>query len=568
METPFFGTAYTSRSTNLANQQLINLFPEIVETKSGKRVGAFFGCPGLDLFTTVGTGPINGTYLLFNGLLYVVSGSNLYSVTAGAVMTFLGALAGVIGPVSMQDNGVHLAIFTATSAYVVGPASARPLTGGTIGVGGSGYAVNDTILLSAVGGSFVATPILTVTSVAAGAVTGFSISQAGAFSANPSSFVQQSTSGSGVGFTLVSPTFGPLSGAPILIPLPFTPDGSTTISACQMDGFIVINQVPGSYLLWQSNELDASIWNPLFFASASGDTDSIVALIQQHREIFVIKQYSTQIFVNAGLPNFVFQNLTDVFIEIGTVAPQSVAALGETWFCLYQNRQGSAVVLQMRGYTPTPVSTHAISHAIEQQGIAAMQAAVAFTYTQEQHAFYVLNVGNQTWVYDATESGMAGFPVWHQRASFAGGVFNRHVANNHVFAFGLHLVGDYQSGNIYSLDLNTLTDNGAQRKWLRSWRALPQPSMDPVRFSELTIDMQTGIGVVTVNPQVELRWTDDGGHNYSSLIMTAAGNPGQTALRVKFNALGSTKRETGLDRIFEVSSADMFPAALIGADLR
>jgi len=63
-----------------------------------------------------------------------------------------------------------------------------------------------------------------------------------------------------------------------------------------------------------------------------------------------------------------------------------------------------------------------------------------------------------------------------------------------------------------------------------------------------------------------LRWSDDGGHNFTgNQVFKAAGQTGQTALRVKFNRLGSTKRNGGLDRIFELSSSDPFKVAIMGA---
>ena len=117
--------------------------------------------------------------------------------------------------------------------------------------------------------------------------------------------------------------------------------------------------------------------------------------------------------------------------------------------------------------------------------------------------------------------------------------------------------------------MNTLTDNGTPKKWVRSWRALPQAVFDPMTFSSLQIDMQTGIGIPDgTNPQVVLRWSDDGGHNWSNPRILAAGQIGKTALRVKANRLGSTRLNSGLDRIFELSSTDQFPVALIGADLQ
>ena len=45
----------------------------------------------------------------------------------------------------------------------------------------------------------------------------------------------------------------------------------------------------------------------------------------------------------------------------------------------------------------------------------------------------------------------------------------------------------------------------------------------------------------------------------------SAGAAGQTALRVMFRRLGSTRRNSGLDRMFELSSTDQFQVGLIGA---
>lgn len=147
--------------------------------------------------------------------------------------------------------------------------------------------------------------------------------------------------------------------------------------------------------------------------------------------------------------------------------------------------------------------------------------------------------------------------------------FHRDIAENCVQFNGLNIVGDYSNGNIYALDLDNLTDNGEPRKWLRTWRALAKPVEDPVSFHSLRIDMETGAAAIdpNSNPQVILRWSDDGGHTWSNERFTAAGRTGQTAKRVMFNRLGGTRRNSGLDRIFELSSADEFPVAIIGAEI-
>ena len=94
---------------------MVNLFPEIVP--DGGETGGFLNrAPGLDLLVTVGTGPIRGLWT-FNGVAYVVSGTELYSLTTGYVATLRGTVAGT-GPVSMSDNGTQLFIAANGPSYI------------------------------------------------------------------------------------------------------------------------------------------------------------------------------------------------------------------------------------------------------------------------------------------------------------------------------------------------------------------------------------------------------------------------------------------------------------------
>ncbi|MGH6737963.1 MAG: hypothetical protein ACREDY_02825, partial [Bradyrhizobium sp.] len=343
--------------------------------------------------------------------------------------------------------------------------------------------------------------------------------------------------------------------------------------ATQQDGFGLINQ-PGSYIWWQSNLLDMSVWPALNFASASGDPDNIVQAVQIHREIFLIKSGETEVWVNAGTPNFAFARLDGIYIEAGIAAFASLAQVGEDLMWLAQDGNGQAVVVRLHVYDPVDVSDHAVVQVW--QSYPTISDAIAYAYQQGRHTFYVISFpsGNATWVYDVTESGLLGVPCWHQRGAFSNGQFGRTLSqtglsgiNSVTFSAGT-IVGDYTNGNLYKVNPNGLTDNGEPRKWLRTWRATPQPTMQPQRFTSLQIDMMTGIGVPDgTAPQVVLRWSDDGGHLFSNEMFAAAGALGATAQRVKFNRLGSTRRNSGLYRIFELSSSDAFPAALIGAVL-
>lgn len=133
---------------------------------------------------------------------------------------------------------------------------------------------------------------------------------------------------------------------------------------------------------------------------------------------------------------------------------------------------------------------------------------------------------------------------------------------------GQGVLGDYRSGNLYGFNPATYLDNGTPRKWIRRWRALPATTVAADRYSYLAIKMQTGAGVPQgTNPQVMLRWSDDGGHVFSNYRMLPVGRSGETAFTIKFNRLGATSRFSGSDRIFELSSTDPFKVALIDAEV-
>jgi hypothetical protein len=75
------------------------------------------------------------------------------------------------------------------------------------------------------------------------------------------------------------------------------------------------------------------------------------------------------------------------------------------------------------------------------------------------------------------------------------------------------------------------------------------------------------ITVAAASYLMRLIWSDDGGHHWSNAQEESMGAAGQTAQRVIFRRIGSTRRNTGLDRILEVSSEAYTQVALVGASI-
>lgn len=331
------------------------------------------------------------------------------------------------------------------------------------------------------------------------------------------------------------------------------------------DGFGLCN-ISGSNQFNQSNLNDLGTWNALNFSTANGQAGNTQTLVDANRELWVLCDANTEVWINAGLSGFAFQRLSGVFMEMGCIAPSSaIHNVDQSIMWLGQSGNGTGVAYRAQGYVPKRISTHAVERIWKTYP--KISDAIGYSYQQEGHTFYMLVFpsGDATWAYD-TDTG-----YWHERAALgADGYFHRHWSNGHFAFSGKNVVGDYRNGNLYAFNLGTFTDNLAARKWLRTWRAFPpgKEATTPTRFNALQVDCQTGINVPAgTNPQVTLRFSNDGGWTWSPEKYAKFGKTGETTARVRWNRLGATRRNGGLDRVWEISSIDPCPAALVGADM-
>ena len=116
MRIPFGTQSYKSQSLPISAQRLVNMYAER-QPPDAKTDVAVFGHPGIVQFATCGSGPVRGMHKM-GGVLYVVSGQRLYSVTSGGVATDIGGSISGTAPVSMDDNGSQLVIVNGTNGYL------------------------------------------------------------------------------------------------------------------------------------------------------------------------------------------------------------------------------------------------------------------------------------------------------------------------------------------------------------------------------------------------------------------------------------------------------------------
>lgn len=337
--------------------------------------------------------------------------------------------------------------------------------------------------------------------------------------------------------------------------------GAATVG--YLDGYFVFNE-PNSQKIWVTSLLDGTSIDPLDFASAEGSPDGVVGIVVDHREVWVFGTNSVEVWYNSGDADFPLSRIQGAFNEIGCAAAYSIAKMDNGLFWLGRDARGQGIIYRANGYTGTRISTHAVEWRIQQYGD--LSDAIGYTYQQEGHSFYVLTFpsANATWVYDVATQ------AWHERAGFSNGSFTRHRSNCQAFFNNVNLVGDYQNGNIYSFDLEYYSDNGDVQKWLRSWRALPtsQNNLKRSAHHSLQLDMETGTGLNLgqgSDPQVMLRWSDDGGHTWSNEHWVSMGKIGEYYRRAIWRRLGMTLKLR--DRVYEISGTDPVKIAITGAEL-
>lgn len=116
---PIVGPTYQMDAVSFDLQRCLNMYPILSEAPNSKSVAALRATPGLELFTTVGGGPIRGAISTKNkGRAFVVSGFDFYEVFSDGTSTLIGTLLTPTGQVSIAENPTQIMIVDGTYGYI------------------------------------------------------------------------------------------------------------------------------------------------------------------------------------------------------------------------------------------------------------------------------------------------------------------------------------------------------------------------------------------------------------------------------------------------------------------
>jgi hypothetical protein len=612
----FVGAAYEAPSIYQDAQECINFFPEIDPTKpQGDRgVMALYPTPGLE---TVAILPnqeeVRGIRTLSGGTQVVtVCGDFVYVMESDYTPKMIGQMNTSTGLVGIVDNGINVYIVDETYRYCwfISNPSAATFTGsistttltvtsvlsGTIAVGQAifGQGIDQNTVITALGtgtggiGTYTVSNSQTVAStsinsvaspaIVTGAIAGTTLTVSAVTSGTLK--IGQTIEGSGVTDGTIIKAFGTGSGGVGT----YTVSASQTVSSTTIyalnwtvlpandgpfegggtvditDNYFVYNK-PNSQL-WAASDLLSPITDPLSFASKDGSPDDLVSIIVDRREVYLLGEMSSEVWINSGAVPFPFTRIPGTSTQQGIAAQYSMSRMGNSFAYVSKNNRGEAMIVRMNGYFPERISTHAVETTLVNQNVS---DALAWTYQLEGHEVYVVtfpSIGTNglTWAFDQTTG------LWHKWLYRNNqNEYERHRGNCCAFFNQQVLVGDYENGKIYQLGRNYYTDDGQP---IRRIRRAPHITTDLQRqyFHELQIQFQPGVGLSTGqgdDPQAMLRWSNDGGSTWSNEYWTTIGKQGKYLNRAIWRRLGFSR-----DKVFEVSISDPVKAVIISANLK
>lgn len=355
------------------------------------------------------------------------------------------------------------------------------------------------------------------------------------------------------------------------------------------DTFLLTNVAGNNNNEFISTLSQTTSFDPTYYAFKTAYPDPLLSLIVNHHYLILLGSLKSELWYNAGLPTFPFVMMTGVYYEHGLAATYSVAASDISVYFLSQDLYGTGMVFKIGGGDQAVckrISNHALEEAIRKiAATVGISDAVGYCYQQDGHYFYVLTfpAGDQTWVYDETLGGIDPQTAWHQEGwtDPNTGLLHRHRGNCHAFIYGKNVVGDYQNGMLYAMDLDTYTDTvggvicpntyirtfphlGTGEVEIGIWGRRPIPAEGRrVRHTAFTLDLECGLGPEGANgapATVALRYSDDRGRTYSSDVLQSTGKIGEYLTQPIWRGLGIAR-----DRVYEVEYSSSGPAALNGA---
>lgn len=330
------------------------------------------------------------------------------------------------------------------------------------------------------------------------------------------------------------------------VTLPFTGPGTLVF----IDGYGLLNQLD-SPVIWFSALEDLTTWDALDFFTRSGTSDNVVALAVNKSRVVALGSATSTLFYDSGDTDTPFLPFPESVTQWGLVSATALVINGDIGYALMRLGNGTPQMVRFGPeLSPQVISTPPIDLLLEAGDVS---DAEVFVYTQMNHTFACLTCPSldapNTFCFDVNEK------LWHKRAGWSTllGDFARWRARACVAINGYVYVGDYGTGAVYALDLNTYDDDG---EILMALRRAPYLGSEAqwAFLDQVQLGIQAGVGNADASdPQVMLRISRDGASTWVDAGEASLGAVGEYDTRACWRMLGRVRQDL---LVIEVRQSD------------
>ncbi len=310
------------------------------------------------------------------------------------------------------------------------------------------------------------------------------------------------------------------------------------------DGYGLINQL-NTPTVWFTHLEDFTTIDALDFFTRSGTSDNVIGLAITRDRLFVIGSKTTTLYYDSGNVLNPWVPYPGTTTQVGGLSAYAIQVYNDTVYYLGITSRGEPKVVGVKTdmqlqvlSTPPIVDFFAACTTLNDVKIA--------TYSQAGHAFILFTAPGspadiKTYGFDVLEK------RWAARAGFdaATGRYTRWAGTTMTSTGNTILTGDATSGAVYTLDLNTFTDNGLT---LRRERMAPYPSAENqwMFVDSFELGTQPGVGLPSGQgslPNVELQLSRDGAQTFISAGTRTLGAQGIYLNRTIWHQLGRVRSD-------------------------
>ena len=310
--------------------------------------------------------------------------------------------------------------------------------------------------------------------------------------------------------------------------------------------------------LFLSDLLDGATWDPTQYIARTGTADGWVSM-KVNEYVYLFGAKTSEIWYNSGAFPIPLELHPSGRIEYGIEAPFSVEVVGSSVVWLGATANGHGRVLRTAGFAVEVISDFATNYAFDQYS--KMSDAIGDSYQESGHVFYLLTFpqADRTWAWDENN------PSWCERSTWNPNTYEFEAWRgvSHAFAFGQHRFLDLKGPGVWRADTKYPNDFGGSP--IVRMRIPPIITGDNKRifYKRIELFVEAGLGLTTgqgSDPQVSMRWSDDGGKIWSPYSFRSAGAIGEYDKRVFWAPVGSGRKRT-----FEFRFADPIPWRILDA---